>query len=132
MEDTHATLDDIEDAFGARVATLVEMLTDVSRPEDGNRAVRKAIDRAHIAQASPDAKTIKLADLIDNTRSIVTHDPVFACVYLGEKAALLEVLHEGDPALYRQAQNLLTQSRQALYAHGFSCPPATLTTTEAP
>lgn len=37
---------------------LVEMLTDVSRPEDGNRAARKARDRDHLAMASPDAQTI--------------------------------------------------------------------------
>jgi hypothetical protein len=32
------------------VAELVGWLTDVSRPEDGNRAIRKALDREHIAR----------------------------------------------------------------------------------
>ena len=71
VEDTETTIADIEREFGPAVAALVEQLTDVSRPEDGNRAVRKALDREHLAKASPEAKTIKLADLIDNTRSIV-------------------------------------------------------------
>jgi hypothetical protein len=132
VEDTQATIAEITEAFWPRVASLVEMLTDVSRPEDGNRAARKAIDRTHLSHASPDAKTIKLADLIDNTRSIVAHDPAFACVYLAEKAALLEVLREGDPRLYRCAQNLLAQSRQALSAPGLSGPFAASITTEEP
>jgi (p)ppGpp synthase/HD superfamily hydrolase len=56
--------------FAKEVVALVEMLTDVSKPEDGNRAVRKEIDRQHTALASPEGKTIKLADLIDNTQSM--------------------------------------------------------------
>jgi guanosine-3',5'-bis(diphosphate) 3'-pyrophosphohydrolase len=92
--------------FGSVVASYVEQLTDVSRPEDGNRAARKAIDLAHTALASPQAHTIKLADLISNTRSIVERDPVFAVTYLAEKRKLLEVLKDGDPNLYRIARDL--------------------------
>jgi (p)ppGpp synthase/HD superfamily hydrolase len=93
--------------FGKQVAALVADLTDVSRFEDGNRQARKCIDREHTAKASPDAKTIKLADLIDNTRSIVAHDPDFAKVYLGEKRQLLKVLREGDPVLWKLAFDLV-------------------------
>jgi len=38
VEDTPATLDDIAESFGTAVAELVESLTDVSMPSDGNRA----------------------------------------------------------------------------------------------
>ncbi|WP_052465132.1 hypothetical protein [Geoalkalibacter subterraneus] len=107
MEDTPATLDEVERVFGFEVASLVEMLTDVSRPGDGNRATRKAIDRAHTAKASPQAQTIKLADLIDNSRSIVERDPGFAKVYLKEKSLLLEVLQQGDPKLLTVARKFL-------------------------
>lgn len=107
VEDTDTTLDDVREAFGDAVADLVEMLTDVSRPEDGNRAARKALDREHIAKASPQAKTIKLADLIDNSRSIMAHDPTFARVYLAEKRLLLDVLTEGDPTLYAMARRIV-------------------------
>lgn len=96
-------LREIHAMFGLEVARLVEMLTDVSRPEDGNRAQRKAIDRAHTAQCSSAAATIKLADLIDNTRSIVERDPEFAKVYLEEKRLLLEVLTHGNDAMWRTA-----------------------------
>jgi hypothetical protein len=90
--------------------SLLPALTDVSRSADGNRKARKALDRAHTAKASPAAKTIKLADLIDNTKSIVEHDPEFARVYLAEKAALLEVLKEGDQVLWAMASNLVRES----------------------
>ena len=106
VEDTQATLEDIEAAFGQPVAELVEELTDISRPGDGNRAVRKAIDRRHLAQASVRAKTVKLADLIDNCKDITRHDPRFARVYLSEMNRLLDVLQEGDERLLRRARNL--------------------------
>jgi (p)ppGpp synthase/HD superfamily hydrolase len=104
VEDTPVSHETIRAAFPAGVAALVEQLTDVSRPSDGNRAARKAIDREHLAQASAQAKTIKLADLIDNTRSIVAHDPAFARVYLREKAQLLTVLTGGDHKLRAYAE----------------------------
>ena len=41
VEDTEVTIEEIEAKFGREVAALVEMLTDISRPGDGNRAVRE-------------------------------------------------------------------------------------------
>jgi hypothetical protein len=114
VEDTPATLGDIEANFGTEVAELVEELTDVSKPGDGNRARRKEIDRRHLAQASARAKTVKLADLIDNCSDITRHDPRFARVYLSEMGALLEVLREGDATLLRQAQSLHASSLEQL------------------
>ena len=93
--------------FGIEIATLVSDLTDLSKPDDGNRKVRKTIDRLHLAKASPMAKTIKLADLIDNAESIVQHDPKFAKVYMREKRLLLEVLQEGDPKLHARASEIV-------------------------
>ena len=108
VEDTPCTTDEVRIAFGLEVAALVEMLTDVSKPGDVNRKARKAIDRDHTAKASPQAKTIKLADLIDNSRSIVEFDKAFAKVYLAEKVLLLEVLQEGDATLMSVAREFLT------------------------
>lgn len=102
VEDTGVTIELIRKEFGDEVATLVGWLTDVSRPEHGNRAQRKAIDRAHTAGAPAAAATIKLADLLSNTRSIVEHDEKFAKTYLAEKRLLLEVLKHGDPELWRK------------------------------
>ncbi len=107
VEDTGVTIELIETEFGRRVADLVAGLTDVSRPEDGNRKTRKAIDRAHTAAQSPACKTIKLADLISNTKSIVERDPEFAKVYLDEKRQLLEVLYDGDSRLWELARSIV-------------------------
>lgn len=102
VEDTGVTIELIKKEFGDEVAELVGWLTDVSRPDHGNRAQRKAVDRAHTAGAPAAAQTIKLADLISNTRSIVEHDEKFAKTYLAEKRLLLEVLTKGDPGLWRK------------------------------
>lgn len=110
VEDTPATLDDISDEFGTAVAELVENLTDVSKPSDGNRATRKAIDRSHSARASARAMTVKLADLIDNCRDITRHDERFARVYVPEMGALLDVLGDGDHRLYDQARRVHAKS----------------------
>jgi len=106
VEDTPVTLEEVEREFGPGVASLVKELTDVSRPGDGNRAARKAIDRRHLAIASPRAKTIKLADLCDNARDICGADAKFARVFLGEMAALLDVLGEGDGRMLAKARRV--------------------------
>lgn len=107
VEDTPATLAEIEAAFGPEIGDLVDWLTDVSRPEDGNRATRKHLDLLHTAKAPPAAKTIKLADLIDNARTIAVHDLGFWRRFRTEMKALLVVLEEGDPALWRRAAALV-------------------------
>ncbi len=104
VEDTPVTFEEIEREFGADVTALVKQLTDVSRSGDGNRATRKEIDRKHTAQACPRAKTIKLADLIDNCTDICRNDPKFGRVFLHEMSLLLEVLGEGDPRLFATAE----------------------------
>jgi (p)ppGpp synthase/HD superfamily hydrolase len=99
VEDTGVTNETIRAEFGDKVAELVGWLTDVSRPDHGNRAARKAVDRAHSASAPAEAQTIKYADLISNTRSIATHDEKFAKTYFEEKRLLLEVMDKGDVTL---------------------------------
>lgn len=117
VEDTGVTLEEISKKFGYEVASLVYDLTDISTLEYGNRAARKELDRMHTAQAHPQAQSIKLADLISNTQSIVMHDKDFARVYLKEKALLLKVLGGGDPVLFARAKGLLTDSLYALEMH---------------
>jgi len=111
VEDTFTTIEDIRREFGDRVARLVDDLTDVSKPSDGNRKARKAIDRAHTAAAHPDAKTIKLCDLMSNTRSIAQHDPKFGVPYLEEKFLTLEVVKaEADPFVFALAYAVAKQA----------------------
>tara|TARA_B100001057_G_scaffold384627_1_gene391159 strand:+ start:2533 stop:3033 length:501 start_codon:yes stop_codon:yes gene_type:complete len=104
VEDTPVTLSDIKEQFGDNVARLVDGLTDVSQPQDGNRKIRKAMDRAHTAQQPAEVQTIKLADLIHNTKSISVYDPHFYKVYREEKIRILDILKEGDRSLMHIAQ----------------------------
>jgi (p)ppGpp synthase/HD superfamily hydrolase len=104
VEDTGVSIELIRAEFGSEVSDLVGWLTDVSRPDHGNRAARKAVDRAHTASAPAEAQTIKLCDLISNTRSIVEHDAKFAETYLAEKRLLLEVMTKADPELMARAR----------------------------
>lgn len=118
VEDTPVTLDDVRAKFGSKVADLVDQVTDRSRPEHGSRAVRKAIDRSHIACGTPEAKSIKLADLISNSASITQYDPLFAKVYMAEKRELLKVLGAGDVGLLKLATYIVDKyfMEQALAA----------------
>jgi (p)ppGpp synthase/HD superfamily hydrolase len=107
LEDTDVTFSELVLHFGNRVADLVNEVTDVSTKADGNRAKRKGIDRDHLANASADGATVKLADLIDNSRDIEKHDARFAKMYLAEKRALLEVLKAGNSTLWDLANKVV-------------------------
>src|SRR5690554_853846 len=81
VEDTEVSNEDIKNRFGAQVASLVEELTDEyekAKYPNLNRRARKEREVKRQANMSPAAKTIKLADVIDNTRDIVKNDPGFA------------------------------------------------------
>jgi (p)ppGpp synthase/HD superfamily hydrolase len=103
VEDTPVSIDEIRAAFGEEVAMLVDWLTDVSRPSDGNRRIRKRKDLEHLAAAPAEAQTIKFADLIDNTRTIAKHDRSFWPVYRREMQDLLKALTRGDDSLRQMA-----------------------------
>lgn len=96
VEDQDVTPAELYLRFGQVVATGVLALSDL---EIGNRAERKAASRARLAAAPGWAQTIKCADLISNTSSIVQHDPKFAALYLEEKRLLLDVMTKADPRL---------------------------------
>lgn len=97
FEQLHAVLDGCSFSAIDHVVRGVVLLSDL---ETGTRAERKAASRARLAAAPGWVQTIKCADLISNTSSIVQHDPKFAAVYLEEKRALLAVLNKADPRLH--------------------------------
>lgn len=114
VEDTGVDLWTIFEIFGPTVYKYVEGLTDVSKPSDGNHVERKRIDREHIAIQCPEVKTIKLADLIHNSESILQHDRDFAKVYISEKELLLEVLKDGDSTLWNRAKQIVDAAKLEL------------------
>lgn len=96
----------IQVLFGDAALKMVYELTDEYTKEHYpklNREARKELERQRVSKISFDAKTIKLADLIDNTTSIVEHDPDFAVTYLKEMLALLPCLVGGSPVLLQRA-----------------------------
>lgn len=115
VEDTPTTEWQVKEHFNEEVAKLVMEVTNVSKPEDGNRRVRKELDRQHVAKASDKGKLIKLADLISNTGSIVQHDPDFAVRYMEEKKELLKVLKIDHP-LYDRAMKIV----ETYYEQGYN------------
>jgi guanosine-3',5'-bis(diphosphate) 3'-pyrophosphohydrolase len=101
VEDQGVTVPSLRAAFGDVVADGVRLLSDM---EKGNRAERKAMSRDRLGNAPGWVQTIKCADLISNTSSIVMHDPAFARVYLEEKRLLLERLTDADQRLLALAR----------------------------
>jgi (p)ppGpp synthase/HD superfamily hydrolase len=101
LEDTDTDREELNHYFGEAITKIVHELTDFYTPENFpfmNREERKwhEANRLHVAQAYvAGVKVIKWCDLIDNTNSIVEHDPKFAIVYLREKAQVLEQLGFG-------------------------------------
>lgn len=99
--------------FSHYVRHLAFELTDQFSSEkmpNVNRKTRKTMEAERIAKISDDAKTIKLADLLDNSESIVKDDPDFAITYLKEKAAMMKGLRGGNPALYALVEKQLQEA----------------------
>lgn len=113
IEDTEVTRELIIQAgIGFDIADIVVELTDVATLADGNRATRKTIERDRLAKVSDRAQTVKLADLIHNTESIVEHDKKFAQIYMKEKEELLQVLTRGDIILQERAWDIVNKWKE--------------------
>jgi len=73
VEDTDATVDEIEQEFGREVRDIViEVTDDKSLPS----AKRKQLQIEHAARLSQAARLVKLADKICNLQDILAHPPV--------------------------------------------------------
>jgi len=84
-----------------KIVQLVWELTDEFEKKkypQWNRAKRKAHEVKRLSKVSANAASIKLSDLIDNTRDILTLEN-FANTYLREERALLKVLTHGNEEL---------------------------------
>lgn len=68
IEDQGILYEDLVNEFGVVIANGVLQLSDL---EQGTRAERKRLSRERLAKAPPEIQTIKYADLISNTSSIV-------------------------------------------------------------
>lgn len=91
VEDTPCTLEVIEREYGRPLANAVWWLTDDARG-DRNRLQHKQDLAARWKRAPQWVREVKMADLLDNSKSIMEHDPKFGRVYLAEKAHLIQHL----------------------------------------
>ena len=72
IEDTETTYDELVELFGKAIADFVmEVTDDKSLPKE----IRKILQIEHAAQASYEAKLVKLADKISNLRDIASSPP---------------------------------------------------------
>ncbi len=125
LEDTEVKKDELENylltlmkpAMAHRTVQLVKDLTDVYVKRDYpnlNRRTRKAKELLRLEKTNPDAQTIKYADIIDNSREIIVHDPDFAMVFLYECRANLRKMQKGNIKLYDDAMNTVIKAIEAL------------------
>lgn len=109
IEDCDVTYSDLMIEFGERVATLVYQVTNAADDNDGDRIAKGFINRAVMSNASADAQTIKLADIISNLSGIdiaLECDPAWAKMYLEEKIDMINVLNRGDATLKKRAASI--------------------------
>jgi len=72
IEDTETTPEELEQAFGPRIAAIVLEVTDNKMLK---RVTRKRMQVEHAARASRQAQLVKLADKICNLRDVASHPP---------------------------------------------------------
>jgi len=101
VEDTRHDISGIRVLFTSDVADLVEVLSNVEKSA-GSRKVRLELNIERLRGASPEAQTIKCADIYDNLTDLVKLDYNYARFYVPEKKrVLIEALHGcSDPCLW--------------------------------
>lgn len=110
IEDTPATYNEVLAMCGDLIAKQVIMLTDFFTKENFpnmNRAERKMAEARRLSDCPGEIQTIKLLDMIDNTRSIMRYGKGFADVYLKEKRQLVEMLTAGNEEVRQKAIDTL-------------------------
>lgn len=121
LEDTDTTeqemlrfLETVMDEQDAqKTLELVVEMTDVyvkSAYPQWNRRKRKQEELMRIEQTSPDAQTIKYADILDNSNEIIAHDPHFGPKYLHEVRAVLKLADKGNKELYKLALDTVNKN----------------------
>jgi (p)ppGpp synthase/HD superfamily hydrolase len=110
IEDCETSVEELTAAgLGWGIIDVVVGMTDISKPEDGNRATRKAKDREFLARQRQQVHTVKLADVLHNGKDISENDPRFAKVYMREISLLVPFLSKGNIILHEAAVHMLEE-----------------------
>lgn len=95
------------------VCTCVQELTDVYTAKEHpylNRRKRKKAEAKRLSTISSRSKTVKYADLIDNTKDILTHDKDFGEVYIVEAKELIDLCVGGNVDLYKICRDIIVDN----------------------
>jgi (p)ppGpp synthase/HD superfamily hydrolase len=130
IEDTPYTEDDVHrllrtygynaqeaNAISYSVVELTDVFTHEAYPEH-NRTTRKLLEANRLSSVSALAQTVKYADLIHNSRTIILGNLGFAKIYLEEKKHLLQVMDDGNIPLHKKAWRTLRDSLEFLKLKG--------------
>jgi (p)ppGpp synthase/HD superfamily hydrolase len=118
LEDTPVTAEEIREVLlqvmdqeeVEKVIQLVFELTDVFIKNNYprlNRRSRKEKEADRLSSVSPDAQSIKYADIMDNVTDIVKQDTDFAQVYVHEAKRMLQQMDRGNAGLRDRAMRLV-------------------------
>lgn len=83
-----------------------------------NRRSRKEKETKRLSLVSPEAQTIKYADIIDNVTDIVRQDADFARVYVREAKSMLRAMTAGNRVLRTRAVGVVEESLSTLEKSG--------------
>jgi (p)ppGpp synthase/HD superfamily hydrolase len=112
LEDTDCSINELfsvlvqlgyTDSDASSITEGIQDLTDVYTSESFaslNRSMRKSLEADRLSHVCYSAQTVKYADLMSNTKSIVQFDPSFAKIYLREKNLILSKMDKGHKALH--------------------------------
>ena len=114
LEDTEVTAEELgsflqsvmKDSQARQTLQLVKELTDVyvkKNYPDWNRRKRRQKEAERLSKVSPQAQTIKYADIIDNSLDIVNVETDFAEKYLEECLVIVLAMQSGNKELYQKA-----------------------------
>ena len=103
VEDSDATVAQMESAFGPEVARIVAALTDAPDWADLPASERKALQAAHIAGAPEEARAVKIADQTSNVRDVgrlpAGWAPGQAAAYIDRTGPVVDVCRSASPGL---------------------------------
>ncbi|MGB0915734.1 MAG: RelA/SpoT family protein, partial [Crocinitomicaceae bacterium] len=133
VEDTHITLDDVEDLFGPKIRLIIDGLTKIPEVFDENASVQAENFRKMILTISDDIRVvlIKLADRLHNMRTLqsmrhdkqvkIASETKFLYAPLAHRLGLYSVKSEledlafryTEPTIYKEIEDKLKSSQDA-------------------
>jgi (p)ppGpp synthase/HD superfamily hydrolase len=117
VEKTSCTIEQVQEEFGPRVASLVTELTNVYTEQnypEMPETERKQAERARLRTISADAKIVKLADVTANIIDITEQNAAEAPDLISAKEGIMRAVEDGHPQLRAAAHEALDAARRAV------------------